>query len=235
VTSAPSVAAFVVIPLILLAVFAYGVKRVSGLRSALLASLVAALWMTVTWLLADSGALRAFERRPPPFLLLPIAILGLAFVIAFSRLGHRLATGIPIYALIAVQSFRFPLELAMHDLMERGIMPIQMSYSGRNFDILTGITAIAVAFAVKRGIAGKKLILAWNIMGLILLVNIVTVAILSTPLFRYFGNDRLNVFVTYPPFVWLPAVLVLAALAGHLLIFRALKSQSEHTNRPHHQ
>jgi hypothetical protein len=28
--------------------------------------------------------------------------------------------------------------------------------------------------------------------------------------------------VTYPPFVWLPAVLVLAALAGHLVIFRAL-------------
>jgi hypothetical protein len=26
----------------------------------------------------------------------------------------------------------------------------------------------------------------------------------------------------YPPFVWLPAVMVLAALAGHLLIFRAL-------------
>ena len=27
-------------------------------------------------------------------------------------------------------------------------------------------------------------------------------------------------FVTYTPFVWLPAVMVLAALAGHLLIFR---------------
>jgi hypothetical protein len=30
------------------------------------------------------------------------------------------------------------------------------------------------------------------------------------------------VWVTYPPYVWLPAVMVLAALAGHLLIFRAL-------------
>ena len=47
-------------------------------------------------------------------------------------------------------------------------------------------------------------------------------AILSTPRFAAFGADRLNVFVAYPPFVWLPAVLVLAALAGHLLVFRAL-------------
>jgi hypothetical protein len=29
--------------------------------------------------------------------------------------------------------------------------------------------------------------------------------------------------VTRPPFVWLPAVMVLAALAGHLLIFGALR------------
>ena len=59
-------------------------------------------------------------------------------------------------------------------------------------------------------------------MGLALLVNVVTVAVLSTPLFAYFGEERLNVFVTYPPFVWLPAVMVLAAFAGHLLVFRAL-------------
>jgi hypothetical protein len=30
-------------------------------------------------------------------------------------------------------------------------------------------------------------------------------------------------FVAYPPFVWLPAVMVVAALAGHLVIFRALR------------
>ncbi len=63
----------------------------------------------------------------------------------------------------------------------------------------------------------------WNVAGLALLVNIVTVAILSTPRFALFGDDRLNVFVAYPPFVWLPAVLVLAALAGHLVVFRALR------------
>jgi hypothetical protein len=32
------------------------------------------------------------------------------------------------------------------------------------------------------------------------------------------------VWVTYPPFVWLPAVMALAGLAGHLVIFRALRA-----------
>jgi hypothetical protein len=65
-------------------------------------------------------------------------------------------------------------------------------------------------------------VLVWNVLGLALLVNVVVVAVLLTPRFRYFGDDQLNVWVTYPPFVWLPAVMVLAALAGHLVIFRAL-------------
>ena len=36
---------------------------------------------------------------------------------------------------------RVPLELARHAPYERGIMPEQMSYAGRNVDIVTGITA----------------------------------------------------------------------------------------------
>jgi hypothetical protein len=48
------------------------------------------------------------------------------------------------------------------------------------------------------------------------------------PRFAAFGPDRLNVFIAYSPFVWLPAVLVLAALTGHLVIFGAL-SGSETT------
>ena len=62
----------------------------------------------------------------------------------------------------------------------------------------------------------------WNVFDLALLVNIVAIAIVSTPRFRYFGDQQLNVWITYPPFVWLPAVMVLTALAGHLVIFRAI-------------
>ena len=110
--------------------------------------------------------------------------------------------------LVAVQGFRLPLEIAMHALVARGIMPVQMSYSGRNFDIVTGAAAVIVAVLVKAGYGGRRLVAAWNVLGLGLLVNVVTVAIVSTPRIRYFGDQHVVTFVTYTPFVWLPAVMV---------------------------
>ena len=67
--------------------------------------------------------------------------------------------------------FRLPLELAMHEMYERGVMPVQMSYSGRNFDIVTGISAFVVAWLVAQGRGGRLLITIWNLMGLALLAG----------------------------------------------------------------
>jgi hypothetical protein len=227
----PATLAFVVIPLVLVAALLWGVSVASRRlgeaddvrRRALLVTLaVAGTWMTATWTTAQSGVLRLWDAVPPPFGLLVVGILALAGAIAFTGYGGRLAHGLPLWTLVGIQGFRLPLELAMHAMYERGVMPVQMSYSGRNFDIVTGGTALVVAWLVFAGRGGRRLVLGWNVLGLLLLVNIVTVAILSTPRFRYFGDDRLNVWVTYPPFVWLPAVMVLAALAGHLVVFRAM-------------
>ena len=227
----PVVLAFVVIPALLVlqlaAAVSYASRRLDEpdtvRRSAIASTLViATVWMTLTWMAADSGILLQFDATPPPFALLVLAIVGLAMTIAFTPYGTRLVLGLPLWTLIAIQGFRLPLELAMHGMYERGIMPEQMSYSGRNFDIITGISALLVAWLVATGRCGRRGALAWNILGLALLLNIVGIAIMSTPRFQLFGPDRLNTWVMHPPFVWLPAVMVLAALAGHLLIFRAL-------------
>jgi hypothetical protein len=228
-----AVAAFVVIPAMLAVAFVWAVFyawRRSGatgsatVRVALLTGLVTSVWMAATWALAQSGILREWDRRPPPFAFLVAAILVLAAVVAFGAVGTRLAQFVPLWALVAAQSFRLPLELAMHAMYERGVMPLEMSYSGRNFDVVTGASAIIVALLVAARGGGRRLVLSWNVLGLVLLGNVVTVAILGTPAIRYFGDDRLNVWVTYAPFVWLPAIMVLAALAGHLVIFRALRA-----------
>lgn len=222
---------FVLIPLALVTALAAGVIAASRKlgepdavrrRAVLLTMAGSAMWMASTWWAAGSGVLRQWDATPPPLVILVVAIVMLAGAIAFTGYGARLVRGLPLWTLVAVQAFRLPLELAMHVQYERGVMPEQMSYSGRNFDIVTGATAIVVAWLVATGRAGRGLVAAWNVIGFALLLNIVVVAILSTPLFRYFGDDRLNVWVTCPPFVWLPAVMVLAALSGHLLIFRAL-------------
>jgi hypothetical protein len=229
----PAVAAFVVIPLLLAVAFVWSARtawRRSGASPPAIARATAATaaataaWMASTWAAAASGVLRQWDRNPPPFAWLVIAIVALGVVIAFSGVGRRLAHFLPLWALVGVQAFRLPLELAMHAMSERGIMPSLMSYSGRNFDIVTGATALVVAALVWAGRGGRTLVMLWNVLGLTLLVNVVAVAILLTPRIRYFGDEQLNVWVTYAPFVWLPGVMVLAALAGHLVVFRALRS-----------
>jgi hypothetical protein len=227
----PPVLAFIVIPVALALLLATGASVAAqrggaspavARRRGLVTLAAAAAWMTATWTAAQSGILADWDRLPPPFAGLVVSVFALAALVGLSPFGRTLAHHIPLWILVAVQGFRLPLELAMHAMYERGVMPAQMSYSGWNFDIVTGIAAIAVAMLVRTGRAGRRLVFAWNVLGSLLLANIIVIAIASTPAFRAFGDDRVNTWVTDPPFVWLPAVMVLAALAGHVLIFRAL-------------
>jgi hypothetical protein len=231
---APAPLAFVALPVLLVGLLSWaafvawrwsGASTKAARRASVITALATSAWMAATWTAAASGVLRQWERNPPPFAILVVLILVLALAITYSRFGTRVATAIPLWTLVLVQAFRLPLELAMHEMYARGIMPVQMTYTGLNFDIITGTAAIPVAVLYATGRTGRGIVVAWNILGLVLLINVVTVAILATPRFRYFGDEHLNVWVTYPPFVWLPAVMVLAALAGHLLIFRALAHQ----------
>jgi hypothetical protein len=227
----PAVLAFVLIPALLVIALVWctivawrraGARRLPAIRAGVATAFAAVAWMALTWAAAAAGILRDWDRSPPPFALLVAGVLIISVALSFGTIGRQIAAHAPLWLLVAVQSFRLPLELSMHALYERGIMPVQMSYSGRNFDIVTGATAVIVALLVKTGHGGRGLVAAWNVLGLGLLINIVVVAILSTPRFQYFGDEHLNIFVTYAPFVWLPAVMVVAALAGHLVIFKAL-------------
>jgi hypothetical protein len=229
--SDPADLLFFVLPLLLAAALVCAVhvgsrrlgEEPAARRIAVLITVVAALaWMGSTWVMAAQGTFRRWEWRPPAIFFLVVGVVLLAAAIASGSYGRRLAAGLPLWVLVGIQGFRLPLELAMHEMYERGVMPPQMSYSGRNFDIVTGATALAVAALLSTGRAGRRTALVWNVAGLALLLNVVIVAILSTPPIAFFDERPLNVWITYPPFVWLPAVMVLAALAGHLLIFRAV-------------
>lgn len=183
----------------------------------------AVAWMGITFAAAASGVL-AFGPLPPPitFVLAPM-VVG-AFILARSKLGERLATGIPLAALVGVQAFRLPLELIMHRAYAEGVMPVQMSYAGYNFDILTGASAVVVSallMATRMPLWGVKL---WNWVGSILLLNVVVIALLSTPTpIRVFQAEPANVWITQAPFVWLPAVMVFCAFLGHMLVYRRLR------------
>jgi hypothetical protein len=200
----------------------YSGRRARALQIGLL--LGAFAWMALTLSVAADGLLRQFDRQPPLMLLMAVAVFALAGWLAFSPIGDAVVHHASWLALVGLQTFRLPLELLMHRAYVEGVMPVQMSYSGRNFDIVTGATAVVLAIALATTAVPRWVIAVWNVIGTLLLANILAIAIASMPMFQLFGVDRLNVWVAEPPFVWLPSVLVLTALAGHLLIFRKLRA-----------
>jgi len=191
-------------------------------RSVFRAFVAVGCWMAFTAALAVSDVLSDFDRRPP---LLPILVaisFALAIAIAFSRFGTRVMEGTSLAWLIGFQGFRLPLELVMHRAAEEGVMPIQMSFAGQNLDIISGATALLVAWLISRGLATKRTPWLWNILGSALLINVLVVAILSLPMFARWGPEQLNIWVSHAPFVWLPTLLVPFALIAHLLLWRKL-------------
>ena len=148
-----------------------------------------------------------------------------AGAIAFgtSRFAEPLAHGLPLAGLVGFQAFRLPLELVMHEAARAGVMPSLLSYSGWNFDIATGTLAIPVAALVATGRAPRWLVPAWNTLGLAALTMIAVIAIGTAPFVQAFGPGQVNAWVAYLPFVFLPGVMVAAALVGHVLVLRRLR------------
>lgn len=198
--------------------------RVSRTRGAHAAAVLGG-WMAVTAVLAATGRLQDFSATPPPMAALMLGVFTIAGVAGLSSFGRALAAAVPLSTLVGLQSFRLPLELVMHRAGELGIMPPELSYGGYNFDIVTGAGALALWLLLRAGVAvPRAAIWTWNLWGLACLAVITWIAVASSPMVRAFGDDprHLNTWVLYVPYVWLPAVLVVIALAGHLIVTRAL-------------
>jgi hypothetical protein len=186
------------------------------------------IWLAVPAALAKWGVLQNFASTPPPLMLL-VAVLTLTTLgLAFSPFGSRLVSGIGIGWLVGFQAFRLPLEWLLHRLYQEGVVPVQMTYAGRNFDFITGAVALVILLWGAFTRPPSWVVWLFNLTGLALLINIVTIAILSLPVsFRHFTNEPANTFVAYFPYVWLPTFLVQAAWFGHLLVFRWLRQHRQ--------
>ena len=186
---------------------------------------VGVLYLVIPAVLAWRGLLDRYNPLPAPALLMVMALTICTLTITLSSAGRRLIAAVGLPALVGFQAFRIPVEWLLHRLYQEGTVPVQMTYAGRNFDVVTGVTAAALGLWLARDGRSRGLVLAWNILGLALLTNIVTIAILSTPVpFRRFLEGPPNMLPSVWPYVWLPSFLVQLALAGHVLVFRQLRS-----------
>jgi hypothetical protein len=161
---------------------------------------------------------------PPRFLLTAFPALLTIVILFVTNKGRGFIDSLPLTNLTYLHVVRIPVELVLYWLFLNKAVPELMTFAGRNFDILAGITAPFVAyFGLKQQKLYKKIILVWNFIALGLLLNIVINAIFSAPFsFQKFAFDQPNIAVLYFPFSWLPAFVVPVVFFSHLVSIRQL-------------
>ena len=188
--------------------------------------LIILIWLAVQALIAGSGFYTVTDTLPPRFLLLVLPPLLVIAGLFLSPNGRKFIDGLDLKSLTILHTIRIPVELVLFYLFTYKAVPELMTFEGRNFDILSGITApVIFYFAFIRKQFDRKVLLIWNVICLGLLVNIVSNAILSAPFpFQQFAFDQPNIAVLYFPFIWLPCCVVPLVLLSHLAAFRQLSN-----------
>jgi hypothetical protein len=174
------------------------------------------------WSLSDMMSnFKIFPFNLAPILIVPLVVI--TYLSFFSKTTGELLDHLKPHVIIRLQVFRVFVEILLWMLLLENLLPIQMSFEGRNFDILAGLTAPLIAYLSYHQKISKNLIMVWNVVSLGLLINIVTIAILSMPApFRVFLNEPSNIVVAQFPISLLPGFLVPLAYALHFLSIRQL-------------
>jgi hypothetical protein len=187
--------------------------------------LLAIGWVSLQSVLGMNGIYQETEAMPPNLILFGLAPCVLVIIVTFlTKRGRAFMDSIDLKTLTYFHSIRLPVEIVLALLFHQGFVSMLMTFEGTNYDIFSGITAPIVAFLVFRaGKRNKKLLLGWNILCLILLLNVVITAVFAIPSpFQKLAFDQPNLAVMYFPFNLLPAFVVPVVLFAHLLAFRYL-------------
>lgn len=212
----------------------YGLKKMNLTTQAYTQKLVWVVlpllgWFAVSGGLSYAGFFTNFSTIPPRFAIaLIVPMVGIITVMR-SKLGRAIIDQLPAHWLVYAQVFRIPMELILWALFLEKVIPIQMTFEGLNYDVLTAIFALPIGyFCFTRASLPKRWAIAWNVLGLVLVTTIVVIAILSAPTpFRQFHNNPANTFIAYLPYIWLPGFVVPMAYLMHFASLRQLLKSGE--------
>jgi hypothetical protein len=187
-------------------------------------TVIAIVWLMVQSIIARTGFYTVTDSLPPRFLFLVGPPLLIILFLFLTKDGRRLIDSFDPKWLTYLHTVRIPVEMVLLWLFIYKMVPQLMTFEGRNFDILSGLSAPFVAYlGYRKKTLSRNTLLAWNFICLALLFNIVINAVLSVPTpFQKFGFEQPNIGVLYFPFIWLPCFIVPAVLLSHLVCIRKL-------------
>jgi hypothetical protein len=176
------------------------------------------LWIFFQAALALGGFYTGTVSWPPRivlFAVLPTVFLIIAYFVFFRR---TFIDRLPLGTLTLLHIVRIPVEIVLYWLFVGRQVPEAMTFAGMNFDIISGILApVAYIAAIRGGAYRRWILIAYNILGLVLLATIVSIAVMSlqSPL-QQMAFDQPNRAVLFFPYVWLPSIVVPIVLFAHL-------------------
>lgn len=181
------------------------------------------LWSVLHGILAFTGFYQDMSSLPPRFALIlaPATLLIIYGTIKPKKSWILEKRNYAISHFLHI--VRIPVEMCLYTLFLHGYVPELMTFAGRNFDIVMGVTAVIVAGLILRDNIPLKALFAWNLIGLFMVCFILVNGILSAPFpFQQFGFDQPNTGISYFPFVLLPALIVPLVIWTHLIDMRGI-------------
>lgn len=186
------------------------------------------LWLVLQAVLS-LGAFHQNTNFFPPtvfaFAALPAFLLIIFYFIFYRK---TFIETLPLKILTILHIVRIPVELVLFWLFQAKQIPQAMTFEGGNIDILSGVSApIIYFFAFRREKTKRLLLIVWNVLALLLLLNIVITSIVTFPSpMQQIAFEQPNRAVMYFPYVWLPSIIVPVVLFSHLAALWKLSRNS---------
>lgn len=199
------------------------IARYIGTRAALCVLAGLTVWFLYAGLMGYFGVVRDSALRPPGilFIVVPVVLFLVVFLLRVRSSGAALS--FPLWILIGTQSFRIGVELFLHQLWIEGVVPKTLTFEGANMDIFIGASAPFIALlCVRGGSLANKAALAWNVLGLLALANVVTRSVLTAPgPFNLIHAEVPNMMMSTFPYLFIPAFFVPLAVVLHILAIKS--------------
>jgi hypothetical protein len=123
------------------------------------------------------------------------------------------------------QTFRIVVELLILGLFLKNVVPVQTTFEGNNFDVLSGLTAPIIGWlAFSKKAISKKAVVVWNICCCLILANIVFIFMslgVKPEIWGYTQSPLDTNFATVP-YLYIASLYMPVAVFMHIMSFRKM-------------
>jgi len=200
-------------------------KSANKKKGILIAGLL--LWQVYVYVIANSGVLDNFGFPPRFFLFLILPLFMFTGIFIYKNRNNSWIDNIPQHWLIFYQSFRILVESIFVLSVAQGILNEEVTIQGYNFDMVFGYTALIAGYLAYKKIASKKILMAWNYLGLLVLVSVIMLFFLSIFNPQLFGSETMLLpkeSVKYP-YLLVAGFLMPSAVFIHVLSIAQLSKK----------